>query len=181
MTVTQDQAISTDAYLYRAQFSVPSRFHFLAFRDTLDDIDRLLWSSAFINELAGHKSPREREIDNATYFADDLSAQAYIVEATYKNPVDIIFTLGMVSAGALAVGDRLLKLHDRFQQSRLVKARTDLQVAALDALRDEITEATRYAGDPPVVDRLPEPVNESAMRAARALAAVEHIERLPPT
>ena len=119
-------AVTTDAYFYRARLTVPSRFHILTFRDTLDDLDHLLWSASFIRELTGHKSPHEREIDNATHFADDVAAQAYVVEATYRNPFDIVFALGMIGAGALAVGNRLLKLHDRFQQSRLVKARTDL-------------------------------------------------------
>jgi hypothetical protein len=180
MTVTQEQAVSTDSHLYRARLTVPDRFHILTFRDTLDDLDQLLWGASFIQELSGHKSPEEREIDNATYFADDVAAQAYVIESTYRNPFDIIFALGVIGAGSLAVGNRLLKLHDRFQQSRLTKARTDLQVTALQTLRDEITEETRYAGQPPVLDRLPEPVSEKVIRAARALAIVERIEQLPP-
>lgn len=118
------------------------------------------------------RKPFTGDVPRGTFEQAQMRAEQLttIKSLSYNSPLEICLTLLGGTGTALAIANRILSLHDRFQKSRLLRSNVDLRVAANDAIRSEIHSRGG------ALNELPKELRDTIRGASRALSQITAVE-----
>ncbi len=114
--------------------------------DVLHGVESIMWVAA-APELMGTSGWHAR--------SDFLATQLYMKRITLHSPLEIVVAVGVVAGISTTIGQRVLRVWDRYQESRVGLHRSNALIAAYNALEADLKRDPRIRADSePVVARI---------------------------
>jgi hypothetical protein len=128
-------------------------------------------------EAAKDRKYKHKTLHRALFAGEQTAGSTVVSQLSYNSPLELIFYFSASAATIVPVATKMLTIFDRLQDSRVSKAHADLQVEALQQPTEHL-RATDGKSDLGLLTDI-YPGTQSVTHGAKALTAIESLEKLP--